>query len=93
MANSTQLLILGNGFDLHCGLKSSYKDLFRSEILDTYTEYCGYPKMKADCKGFWEGLLFEYYKADRDKDYKWCDIESIIQKTLCTIVSSENSPE
>ena len=33
-----QLLILGNGFDLHCGLKSSYKDFFRSEILDTIGE-------------------------------------------------------
>lgn len=52
MTNSMQLLILGNGFDLHCGLKSSYKDFFRSEILDTYTEYWCYPKIKADCKGF-----------------------------------------
>ena len=69
MTNSTQLLILGNGFDLHCGLKTSYKDFFRSEILDTYTEYCGYPKMKADCKGFWEGSPFEYYKTNGDKDY------------------------
>lgn len=86
MTNSTQLLILGNGFDLHCGLKSRYKDFFRSEILDTYTEYCGYPKMKAACKGFWEGLLFGYYNADGDKDYKWCDVESIIQKTLWAIV-------
>lgn len=25
---AAQLLILGNGFDLHCGLKSSYKDFF-----------------------------------------------------------------
>ena len=25
---ASQLIVLGNGFDLHCGLKSSYKDFF-----------------------------------------------------------------
>ena len=39
---SSQLLILGNGFDLHCGLKSSYKDFFQNEVARFEEEYPGY---------------------------------------------------
>lgn len=85
MANSTQLLILGNGFDLHCGLHSSYNDFFRAMILDTVGERFGLKQMKDGVSGFWEGLLLEYYKVNVDKDYKWCDIESIIQNTVLHI--------
>ena len=34
--NADQLIILGNGFDLHCGLKTSFKDYYtfkKKEIL------------------------------------------------------------
>ena len=77
-----QLIILGNGFDLQCGLKSSYKDFFRSEILDTNGELFGIRQMKNNCSGFWEELLFSYYKTYGDDDYKWCVIEAIIKETL-----------
>lgn len=77
----SQLLILGNGFDLHCGLKSSYRDFFRGEILDTYSEQCRHPVIQKGSRGFWENLLFEYYKCNKD-DYNWCDIEAIIKDTL-----------
>lgn len=80
--NKSQLLILGNGSDLHCGLKSSYKDFFCSEILDIYRKNCGYPMMKEDCKGFWEELLFCYYDADDSNAYQWCDIETIIKNSI-----------
>ena len=60
---TTQLLILGNGFDLHCGLKSSYGDFFRTVILDTICERFGRAQMKDGVSGFWEGLLLEYYKG------------------------------
>lgn len=83
--NGYQLLVLGNGFDLHCGLKSSYRDFFRSEILDTYSERCGYPKLKESCQGFWENLLFEYYKKNDKADYTWCVIENIIKDTLVSL--------
>lgn len=79
---SKQLLILGNGFDLHCGLKSSYKDFFRYTILDTIGEHFNLAQMKAGVSGFWEGLLMEYYKIYGNVDYSWCDIESIIKETL-----------
>lgn len=86
---SAQLLILGNGFDLHCGLKSRYIDFFKSEILDTYQEHFGNIQMQLGVSGFWEGLLLEYYKLHGDKNYNWCDIENIIKETLLKIVVKE----
>lgn len=83
---TAQLLILGNGFDLHCGLKSSYNDFFRCTILDPIGEQSGLQQMKAGVSGFWETLLFGYYKINNgNTDYNWCDIEAIIKDTLLTI--------
>lgn len=36
---ANQLIVLGNGFDLHCGLKSSYKDFLYYVITQEYTNY------------------------------------------------------
>lgn len=84
-----QLLILGNGFDLQCGLKSTYRDFFRSCILDTINEPFGILQLKPETFGFWEGLMLEYYKVYGDKDYNWCDIETIIKDTLWFICYGE----
>lgn len=84
---SSQLLILGNGFDLHCGLKSSYKDFFQSTILDTIGGRFGLQQMKAGVTGFWETLLFGYYIKFGKFNYNWCDIETIIKNTLLAIGS------
>ena len=86
---TSQLVILGNGFDLQCGLKSSYKDFFRQAILDTTTINFGVKKMQAGVSGFWENLLLEYFIQYGDKDYKWCDIEDIIKNTLQSINNKE----
>lgn len=86
--HSSQLLILGNGFDLHCGLKSAYKDFFRSTILDTTGEQFNLKRMRAGVSGFWETLLFVYYKNSGKTDYNWCDIETIIRDTVLTIGST-----
>ena len=80
-----QLLILGNGFDLCCGLKSSYKDFFRSEILDTTVISSELKQLQSGVSGFWESLLLEYYKTYGKMDYNWCDIEKIIKDTLLSI--------
>lgn len=88
MSDSAQLLIIGNGFDLHCGLPSSYKSFFESTILDTHGEHFGLKQLKSNVSGFWEGLLLEYYKVNKDDKYNWCDIESIIQNTLWYINSN-----
>ncbi len=77
-----QLLILGNGFDVHCWLQSRYKDFFRNALLDTIGEPFGLRQLRASVSGFWENLLLEYHKAYSDVDYKWCDIETIIKNTL-----------
>ena len=83
--HSSQLLILGNGFDLHCGLKSAYKDFFQSTILDTIGGRYGLPQMKAGVSGFWETLLFGYYTTFGKVNYNWCDIETIIKNTVLAI--------
>lgn len=84
----SQLLILGNGFDLRCGLKSSYKDFFCGAILEKDNP----KRMRSDASGFWETLLFEYYKLNGDADYSWCDIENIIKETLFLIfIDDKNS--
>ncbi len=93
MSATKQLLILGNGFDLHCGLASSYEEFFKSEILDGYSEICKNPRMKDDCSGFWEGLLFQYYLQNGSEDYNWCDIEKIIMETLWQICFGNNINE
>ncbi|MCM1439621.1 MAG: bacteriophage abortive infection AbiH family protein [Roseburia sp.] len=91
MPHIPQLIILGNGFDLHCELKSSYKDFLHNVILDNIGENFGIRQMKSGVSGFWEKLLFEYYKKYGDVDYKWCDIEIIIKKTLWQIYYGDNS--
>ena len=83
--HSSQLLILGNGFDLHCGLKSSYKDFFQSTILDTIGGRYRLQQMKAGVSGFWETLLFGYYTTFGKVNYNWCDIETIIKNTVLAI--------
>lgn len=90
----SQLLILGNGFDLHCGLKTSYKDFFRSEIFDTIGERYGLRQSKpGEIFGFWESLLLEYYKSNNQDNYDWCDVERIIKDTLLTICYGRNDSE
>lgn len=84
-----QLLILGNGFDVHCGLPSNYKDFFRNALLDTIGESFGLQQLRAGVSGFWENLLLEYYKIYGEADYSWCDIENIIKETLLCMIYSD----
>lgn len=81
----SQLLILGNGFDLQCGLRSSYQEFFTQEILDATNEGFGIVRIRRDVTGFWEGLLFEYYKKYKNTDYPWYVVENIIKDTLWRI--------
>jgi len=90
---TSQLLILGNGFDLHCGLKSSYKDFFRYEILDTIGDSFGIKQLKAGVFGFWESILLEYYIEYGNQDYNWCVIEAIIKEVLELLFYGEKIEE
>ena len=89
--DSSQLLILGNGFDVHCGLKSSYKDFFRNAILDATGESFGLYQLRAGVKGFWEGVFLEYYKVNHEYEYNWCKIEEIIKDILWLIYYGEET--
>ena len=94
-------LVLGNGFDLHCKLQSSYKDYYLenkgkyNEILswvDSFIQllddgksfYEIKLKINFDEYNVWDFLLaFEKHRFSRnEKDYKWCDIESLIYRSL-----------
>ena len=83
---TSQLLILGNGFDLHCGLKSGYKDFFHEAILDTVGRQFGLYQMRNGVSGFWEKLLLVYYGLCGEADYSWCDIENIAKETLLRVM-------
>lgn len=87
---TSKLLILGNGFDLQCGLQSRYQEFFNQEIIDKSTEGFGIIQLKSGVSGFWEKLLLEYRKVNGDKDYKWCSVEDIIKNTLWCIYYGEN---
>lgn len=90
-----KLLILGNGFDKHCGLNSDYYEFFRKEILDTIGERFDLIQLNRDIKnaGFWEHLLIEYYKAKKVIDNKWCAIETIIKDTIWLICFGKKSED
>lgn len=86
-----QLIILGNGFDRHCGLASDYNSFFMNTIPDTLSERFDIKQMKINDAGFWERLLFEYYQQYGNTDYNWCDIEDIIKKTLSLLYIGPSS--
>ena len=68
--NFKQLLIIGNGFDLACDLKSSYKDFF-----DNYLKSIS----STNSKMYWERYFqnMSYLNSSKD-DYSWTDIETQI---------------
>ena len=66
-----QLIILGNGFDLACGLKSSYSDFF------------DYIFTKKSLQNNYWYKVFNYSNRDNsNKDNNWTDIESKILMEL-----------
>ena len=81
-----QLLVLGNGFDVHCGLKSRYEDFFRASILDTIGARFNLQQAQVGVTGFWENLLLEYYYVYHDSNYNWYDVEAIIKETLIRVI-------
>lgn len=65
-----QLLIIGNGFDLACGLKSSYKDFF-----DNYLKSIS----STSSRMYWEQYFKKMsYLNNNNDDYSWTDIETQI---------------
>ena len=76
-----QLLIIGNGFDLECGLPSKFKDFYepRHEAMLSYEEEYSNPEvpwgrlLKDDGLTIWDVIL-----ADEAGEY-WCNIEAALR--------------
>jgi len=80
------LLIIGNGFDLACGLKSKYSDFFNACIKDKVKDFdASIPN------DFWQRLMNEYYLQDKHADYNWCNIEEIIKNTLSSLFERDSA--
>lgn len=81
---SNQVIIIGNGFDLACGLKSSYKDFF---------EWYFYNRLKSnnneekEIKNFWFEYFFSTKKPNDSGSYTWTDIETAIKKCINDVSS------
>lgn len=87
------ILIIGNGFDLQCGLKSSYNDFFEfnkhnNEAYEMYFfnkyGFMQYVKSNASIEfdkrfSIWDMLFI--LRSDNNYN-KWCDIESVILDTF-----------
>ena len=96
MANTNTLLVIGNGFDLYLGRKTSYKDYFlsddfkekREQLLSIYRNrvktltHNWVDSMTCWDILFWGISCIESNQIESVEDYKWCDIEMIIRDSL-----------
>lgn len=94
--NHKTLLILGNGFDLSCGLKSRYQDFYEAGIEGKISRSCSISNIdfEGDFEisfgtyeghkfGFWERWLYE--NKENLKNPHWHDIENLIKETMLDI--------
>ena len=77
---SKQLLIIGNGFDLACGLKSRYNDFF----YDLYKENPQNYSITEE-ENYWFNLFEGLVKFDEKSTLGWTDIELQILIELMNI--------
>ena len=76
--NWQQLIILGNGFDLQCGLRSRFGDFFRSrferiESIQDYSKETWKSLIKDSDLTVWDFIL------EANIDGSWCDVEGTIE--------------
>ena len=82
MKKKNILLIIGNGFDLELGLKTSYKDFIESNIYACYSKKISVslePKKTFDLKYDIDINIFKYFK-DILSIQNWIDLEMEIGK-------------
>lgn len=80
----SKLLIIGNGFDLNCGLPTSYKDFF--EYLKTKPPFLYVPRIltssvsfqRLTCDNTWWILFYSLSNPPEN----WCDIEKVMTDFL-----------
>lgn len=82
-----QLIILGNGFDLQCGLRSKFSDFFkaRSERMESLSPYTPeeWDELVAD-----GGLTLWDFILEANADSPWCDIEDVIERWVLSASES-----
>ena len=83
---SKQLLIIGNGFDLACGLKSRYNDFFYDLYKENPQKYS-----ITEEKNYWFKLFKGMVKFDENSTLGWTDVESQILTELMNIEFLYNS--
>lgn len=77
-------MVIGNGFDLSCGLASSFKDFFepRMRVIDSIVleeGACDYGAIKARGLTAWDLILRSRKDMEvRAFNVNWCDIETAI---------------
>lgn len=81
-----QLLIIGNGFDLSCGLKSRYNDFFYDLYKENPQKYS-----ITEEKNYWFKLFKGMVKFDENSTLGWTDVESQILTELMNIEFLYNS--
>lgn len=89
------VLVVGNGFDLNLGLKTSYQEFFNSDYFPKVTPSLTMQNILSDVvrpKGFlsFNASVFEYLTAYR-KITNWCDIESALGNLLKYTPNSQYS--
>ncbi|MGO5500890.1 AbiH family protein [Paratractidigestivibacter faecalis] len=68
-----QLIVIGNGFDLECGLPSSFADFIKARN-NFFAEDKPKPENLSFTKTIWDEIL------QNDRGSNWCDIEGAIAK-------------
>lgn len=86
------LLIIGNGFDLHCGLKSAFSDFMKEKVLiSNHNGYYFHLSSLFQIKNIWYYLLaFRFYFSNSDSifgsskesELKWMSVEDFIKEVL-----------
>lgn len=75
---SKSFLIIGNGFDLNCGLNSSFDDFLKTQDVRSNIWYliCHFAFSKSDFEGF---VLINHVK---NGEILWMDVESLIKRVV-----------
>ena len=98
-------LIIGNGFDLHCGLHTKYSDfycknidtfLFINKLYSDYekTEVLGFGDDRVKKLTIWDIFFaLNSSKDPKENTKRWCDIERLILSSLMSDNDGKPTPE
>ena len=104
--NIKQLVIIGNGFDLQCGLKSKFTDYFnyvKSKMNEqdetllkgneiNYGNTLPHSEFYLNFASFWDCYFLSLELLEDNQDYDWCNVEKQIE-ILLTSNKNENIGE